>query len=190
MVRVVDSTTRIISTLAGTVGGYTADGYMALNSVMSVPRIMAYRAWENALYVVAVIDHNVRRIQLGPANAIPPLGFMTVVAGVAGATGSSGDGGPAASAKLYGNAGVAFDSLGNMFIADQVNIESCQCIFIFSQSIIRLAYSPSAEPRTFFQLCIALSPTPTLMLLALPSPPPCPAGVLWDQPRQPLHSQG
>ena len=125
VVRVVDSTTRIISTLAGTVGGYTADGYMALNSVMSVPRIMAYRAWENALYVVAVIDHNVRRIQLGPANAIPPLGFMTVVAGVAGTTGSSGDGGPAASAKLSGNAGVAFDSLGNMFIADQVNVHCC-----------------------------------------------------------------
>ena len=125
VVRVVDATTRIISTLAGMVGGYTSDGYMALNSVMSVPRLMDYRASENALYVVAVMDHNIRRIQLGP-NAVPPLGFMTVVAGVAGVTGSSGDGGPAVSAKLGGNAGVAFDSKGNMFIADQVGGDQFQ----------------------------------------------------------------
>ena len=122
VVRVVDATTRIISTLAGMVGGFTSDGYMALNSVMSVPRLMDYRASENALYVVAVMDHN---IQLGP-NAVPPLGFMTVVAGVAGVTGSSGDGGPAVSAKLGGNAGVAFDSKGNMFIADQVGGDQFQ----------------------------------------------------------------
>ena len=120
VIRVVDATTRIITTLAGmATGGSTSDGYMAINAKMTVPRLIFHRASDNALYVAANNDHNIRRIQLGP-NAVPPVGFMTVVAGVAGATGSSGNGGPAASAKLCGNAGVAFDILGNMFIADQV----------------------------------------------------------------------
>ena len=105
-------------------GGSTGDGYMAASAKMTGPYYLSYRVSENALYVGAFGDNNIRRIQLGQfgaANAVPTVGFLTVVVGTANVTGSSGNGGPASMARLYGNAGVAFDSLGNMFIADQVS---------------------------------------------------------------------
>jgi sugar lactone lactonase YvrE len=51
----------------------------------------------------------------------PATGASTVVAGTAGLLGYSGDGGPAISSAMNLPAGLALDSAGNLFIADQLN---------------------------------------------------------------------
>jgi uncharacterized protein (TIGR03437 family) len=57
-------------------------------------------------------SHMVRRIA--------PDGTITAVAGI-GEAGFSGDGGPATAARLSWPAGLAFDSAGNLYIADEQN---------------------------------------------------------------------
>ena len=56
---------------------------------------------------------------LTTAVALAASGDISTVAGIGG--GFSGDGGPATSAQLKSPSGVAFDSSGNLFIADQFN---------------------------------------------------------------------
>lgn len=51
---------------------------------------------------------------------VSPAGVMTVVAGT-GTCGFSGDGGPAAAAQLDNPRGLAFDSAGNLYLADSNN---------------------------------------------------------------------
>ena len=48
------------------------------------------------------------------------IGDISTVAGT-GSYGYSGDGGAATSAQLYYPSGVAFDSSGNVYIADMIN---------------------------------------------------------------------
>jgi hypothetical protein len=43
---------------------------------------------------------------------------ITTIAGMGGVLGNSGDGGPATAAKLYNPAGIAFDAVGNLYVAD------------------------------------------------------------------------
>ncbi|MGA7234528.1 MAG: hypothetical protein WBY44_02540 [Bryobacteraceae bacterium] len=45
----------------------------------------------------------------------------TIYAGESGATGFNGDGGKATAAELFSPVGVAFDSKGNLYIADSLN---------------------------------------------------------------------
>jgi sugar lactone lactonase YvrE len=52
---------------------------------------------------------------------VTPSGIIYFVAGVR-TGGFGGDGGPAASAKLFGPSGLAFDSAGNLYIADRGNL--------------------------------------------------------------------
>lgn len=51
---------------------------------------------------------------------LSPLGDLSVYAGDLG-SGYSGDGGPATAARLFGPAGLAMDSAGNLYIADSLN---------------------------------------------------------------------
>ncbi len=51
---------------------------------------------------------------------ISTTGTLTILVGI-GIPGSSGDGGPAISAQLSGPEGVAYDTAGNLFIADRGN---------------------------------------------------------------------
>lgn len=102
------STTGIISRVAG--GGSTApaDGVPAREA--QFPGVRA----------VAVAPDGVVHITAG--NAVWKIvdGAMIRVAGT-GAWGFSGDGGPATEAQLQNAAGIAFDSSGILYIADQVN---------------------------------------------------------------------
>jgi hypothetical protein len=52
-------------------------------------------------------------------------GIISTVAGN-GAPGLSGDGGPATSAQLYGQAGVAVDAAGNLFLSDYTTGRVCK----------------------------------------------------------------
>jgi sugar lactone lactonase YvrE len=51
---------------------------------------------------------------------VSPVGAMTVVAGT-GTCGFSGDGGPASAAQLADPQGLAFDTAGNLYVADSAN---------------------------------------------------------------------
>lgn len=64
------------------------------------------------LYVADSTGCQVVRISAG--------GLVSLVAGT-GTCGYGGDGGPAALAQLYGPSGIAFDSVGNLYIADSDN---------------------------------------------------------------------
>ena len=95
----------IITTIAG--GGQSGDGGPAVNA-----RVNPYSlAVDNA--------GNLFVRDIGRIRKVTPTGIITTVAGT-GIPGFSGDGGPATSARLAGG-GIAADSAGNLFIADQGN---------------------------------------------------------------------
>ncbi len=87
-----------ITTVSGT------DAFLA-------PRNVALDAKGN-LYVSEFAGHRVRCVSTG--------GTITTIAGT-GTAGFSGDGGPATAAELNYPAGLAFDSAGNLYIADSGN---------------------------------------------------------------------
>ena len=64
------------------------------------------------LYIADASNNGIRKVD--------STGTITTIAGT-GELGFSGDGGPAVEAELYGPAGVAVDSAGNLYIADSGN---------------------------------------------------------------------
>ena len=98
----------IISTIAG---GGVGDGSPAAAAWLVSPQGMALDGSGN-LYVADRGNHRVRRIDAAS-------GVMTTVAGT-GDFGFAGDGGPASNSSVWPS-GVAVDSAGNLFIADNFN---------------------------------------------------------------------
>ena len=112
-VRRVDATTGTISTVAGTgVTGSTGDGGPATSAKFGNPFGLAVDSLGN-LYIAQYYSNRVRRVDAAS-------GIITTVAGN-GRPGISGDGGPASSARINRPAGLAVDSLGNLYIADWGN---------------------------------------------------------------------
>jgi len=110
-VRKVD-TNGIITTVAGTgVDGYSGDGGPAINANLNYPGGMTADSSGNVFFS----DDNNFRVRV-----IAPSGIINTVAGD-GILGFSGDGGPATSAMLNGEFGLAIDPSGNLLIADSVN---------------------------------------------------------------------
>ena len=112
-------TTGVITTVAGTGhAGFSGDGGPATNASLelhsSLPSGVAFDPQGN-LYIADIWNNRVRKVDRA--------GIITTVAGTDewGCCGSSGDGGPAVAAQLNGPAAVAFDSQGNLFIADHWN---------------------------------------------------------------------
>jgi uncharacterized protein (TIGR03437 family) len=105
----------IISTIAGGPKPSLGDGGPATGARLVVNGIHTGMAFDNAgnLYITDYGDSRIRKIDA--------LGTITTVVGSGtslGVGGFSGDGGPATSAQLNSPTGVAFDSAGNMYIAD------------------------------------------------------------------------
>ncbi len=102
--------TGTISTIAGT--GYphdTGDGGAAI--IAGIPNGSVYGVFtKNGDYVFSELNYHRVRI-------ISALGIISRIAGN-GSMVSSGDGGPATAAGIYAPAGVAFDSSGNLYIAE------------------------------------------------------------------------
>ena len=101
-----------ITTVAGTgVWGYSGDGGPATSAVLGDPWTIAFDPGGN-LYFAEISNHIVRKVNAS--------GTISTYAGT-GVAGFSGDGGPAAAAALNRPRGIGFDSVGNLYIADQAN---------------------------------------------------------------------
>ena len=101
-----------ISTIAGNgLDGFSGDGGLATAASMSFPLGLA-RDQSGNLYFTDANNNRVRKIT--------PTGFISTFAGN-GAGDFAGDGGPAIKASLNIPSDVAFDSAGNMYIADSGN---------------------------------------------------------------------
>jgi sugar lactone lactonase YvrE len=92
--------------------GYSGDGGLATSAQLSNPIGVAVDTAGN-VYIADSSNNVVRRV-----DALS--GVITTVAGT-GIQGYSGDGGAALSAQLFAPYGVAVDSAGNLYIADQGN---------------------------------------------------------------------
>ena len=120
-VRKIDAATGIISTVVGTGQiGFAGDGGPGLQAMMRLPRGQqgnpAARmeiAPNGKLYICDSGNERVREWD-------PVADIIRTVAGN-GTRGGTGDGGPATAASLKQPSDVAFDSAGNMYIADTYN---------------------------------------------------------------------
>jgi hypothetical protein len=105
-------TNGIISTVAGNgINGYSGDGGPATSAELNYPAGVAMGAIGN-LFIADSTNNRVRKVGTD--------GIITTVAGN-GIGGYSGDGGTATNAELNYPQGVAVDTSGNLFIADQLN---------------------------------------------------------------------
>jgi trimeric autotransporter adhesin len=103
-----------ISSIAG--GGMGGDGGLPTNATLAVPWGVAKDSSGN-LYVVDQGNNRIRKItNPGQSSAV-----ISTYAGN-GNAGYSGDGGLATGATLNGPSSIAFDTLGNLYIADSNNL--------------------------------------------------------------------
>ena len=114
VIRRVDFTTGLISTIAGLSGGpgFGGDGALAKNATLGGPRSIVIDK-NNNLFIAEEWGHRIRKIEHS-------TGLITTVAGT-GVSGFSGDNGPALSALLNYPSGLAVDHIGNLLIADRDN---------------------------------------------------------------------
>jgi Bacterial Ig-like domain (group 3)/NHL repeat/IPT/TIG domain len=103
----------IINTVAGQgPGGYTGDGELGIYAELDSPTGVAVDSAGN-IYIADQTNNRVRKLTVS-------TGAITTVAGD-GIQGYNGDGIPAIYAELYAPSGVALDSAGNIYIADEEN---------------------------------------------------------------------
>jgi sugar lactone lactonase YvrE len=112
-VRVVDPTTGIITTFAGTgEGGASGDGGPAGRAALLGPRALAFSS-TGALYICLRNDHKIRKVDRR-------TGLISTVAGT-GDKGYSGDAGAAVQATFNGPKEIAVDARDNIFVVDTEN---------------------------------------------------------------------
>ncbi len=103
------SSSQTISTIAGNGAvGFSGDGGPATAAELSGLQGVGVDALGN-IYIADYYNYRVRKVNTS--------GTISTFAG-SGVAGYSGDGGPATAAELYNPQGLAFDILGNIYIAD------------------------------------------------------------------------
>jgi len=121
-IRKVTYSTGIISTIAG-VGNvkpyYGGDNGPAGNAILNLPMGVAVDSIGN-VYIADYENNYVRKISASTGNISAYAGYQ-YIATIKVPGGFSGNNIAAASAELYGPVGLAIDSSGNLFIADQAN---------------------------------------------------------------------
>jgi sugar lactone lactonase YvrE len=114
VVREIVAASGVINTVAGVAGqcGYNGDGIAATSAFLYFPQGVALDGAGN-LYIADIFNEAVRRVDSS--------GTITTYAGTATKAGYSGDTGAATAALLNSPIAVAFDTNGDLFIADQNN---------------------------------------------------------------------
>jgi hypothetical protein len=108
-IRKVTASSGDISTYVGNgTLGYSGDGGLATQASISLVSHMAFDSVGN-LYFTDKTNNRVRRVDVN-------TGIITTIFGN-GVSGDYGDGGPAVSAAVYAPAGIAIDSLGNIYVS-------------------------------------------------------------------------
>ncbi|MBZ5626001.1 MAG: hypothetical protein LAQ69_46030 [Acidobacteriia bacterium] len=104
--------TGAVRVIAGTgETGFSGDGGPAIMAKLNHPSHIALDA-SGAIYISDSDNVCIRKIDA--------RGYITTIAGI-GEVGFSGDGGPAVAARLNRPAGIAIDSVGNIYVADAGN---------------------------------------------------------------------
>ena len=109
-IRKVD-TNGIITTLSGTISGFSGDGGSAINAKLSLPSQVVPDSFGN-LFIADTINHRIRMVDKS--------GNISTLAGT-NAFGFSSDGVAATNSKLNSPFGLALDASGNLLIADSNN---------------------------------------------------------------------
>lgn len=113
-IRLVDLSTGIIQTIAGTgAAGFSGDGGQATAAQLNSPTGLALNASENLLYIADTANQRIRCVNLR-------TGKIDTVAGT-GMAGNAGDNGPAIAAALNAPTAVAVSTTGELYIADTGN---------------------------------------------------------------------
>ncbi len=113
-IRKVDSTTGVITTVAGTgLSGFSGDGGPATAAALAGPEAVAVDPSGNLL----IADSGNYRIRRVSADT----GIISTVAGGGEPTEGIGDGGPATAASVSGVSGITVDLAGNIYVADTGN---------------------------------------------------------------------
>lgn len=113
-IRRIDAVTGVITTVAGTgAAGFNGDGISAASALLNYPSDVFVDPAGN-LWIGDSSNNRVRRV-----DAVS--GIITTVAGT-GQQGFSGDGGDALSATLFFPNGIAVDTAGNLYVADEGNL--------------------------------------------------------------------
>ncbi|KAL0481426.1 NHL repeat-containing protein [Acrasis kona] len=114
-IRILNFTSGNISTLAGTgTGNYNGDNIAATKANLQSPIGVALDSLNNIVYIADYNNHRIRAVNRTSGN-------ITTVAGT-GQSGYNGDNIAATSARLFGPAGVAVDTVNNiLYIADASN---------------------------------------------------------------------
>ena len=103
----------MITTVAGThEAGFGGDGGLATRARLDGPLGLA-ADWRGNLYIADRGNHRVRMVN--------PAGVITTVAGT-GRFASGGDGGPATEAQVGSPTDVEVDAIGNLYIAQNLNV--------------------------------------------------------------------
>jgi len=101
-----------VATLAGNgTAGFSGDGGVSTKALVNNP--VGVRVHNGFIYFCDSLNHRIRRIEISTLT-------ISTVAGN-GRAGYLGDGGPATQASLNEPQSIAFDSAGNMYIADLLN---------------------------------------------------------------------
>ncbi len=106
--------TGIITTIAGTgSASYSGDNGQATSATFYGPTGVALDSAGN-IYVGDQSNNRIRKVTIS-------TGIITTIAGSSTSGSYSGDNGQATSAALNNPTGVSLDSVGNVYVADQVN---------------------------------------------------------------------
>jgi trimeric autotransporter adhesin len=112
-IRKITASTWIISTIAGNgTAGYSGDGGAATSAELNYPLSVAVDGSGN-VYIADTDNYRIRKVTAS-------TGKISTIAGN-GISGFSGDGGPGTSAEISYVSGIASDSSGRVFLADNDN---------------------------------------------------------------------